>query len=266
VTLRVYSWDGGPPDVLLLHGIGNYGRYWDLFADAVAGRLRLVAPDARGHGDSGKPADGYTVDEFVADAVAILDAYGVERTLLVGHSMGGSHAIALAGVHPERVLGLVVVDNSPEPLPEGSERARRLSLQRPERFASAAEAEAYLRRTSPGYSDAVYANRLRWLFDDRNGALTWQSSANALRRILEARRGVDDVWAAWRAVRCPTLIVHGTRSNVLSVTVARRMAAERRETSLLHLETGHNVALEQPLELADAVVEFARNLPARRVL
>src|SRR5438445_1338842 len=220
MTLRAYSWEGGPPDVLLLHGIGHYGRYWDLFADAVAGRLRLVAPDARGHGNSGKPADGYTVDEFVGDAVAILDAYRVERTLLVGHSMGGSHAIALAGAHPERVLGLVVVDNSPEPLPEGSERARRLSLQRPERFASAAEAEAYLRRTSPGYNDAVYANRLRWVFKNEGRELVWQSSSNALQRIMASRRTVDDVWAAWRAVRCPTLVVRGSRSNVLSATVA----------------------------------------------
>src|SRR5688572_1260385 len=77
VPLRTWEWSGKPPATLLLHGIGNYGRYWDFFADAVAGRLRLVAPDARGHGESGRPADGYSPDEFVADALAVLDALAI---------------------------------------------------------------------------------------------------------------------------------------------------------------------------------------------
>ena len=63
--LVYWSWPGAGPPALLLHGIGNYGRYWDLFADAVAGRLRLIAPDARGHGESGKPAAAYASEEFV---------------------------------------------------------------------------------------------------------------------------------------------------------------------------------------------------------
>ncbi|MGH2490202.1 MAG: alpha/beta fold hydrolase, partial [Candidatus Limnocylindria bacterium] len=84
VALRAWEWAGEPPSTLLLHGIGNYGRYWDLFADAIAGRLRLVAPDARGHGESGRPTDGYTPEEFVADAVAVLDALAIDRALVVG--------------------------------------------------------------------------------------------------------------------------------------------------------------------------------------
>src|SRR5436309_522945 len=54
-----------------MHGIGNYARYWDLFADAVGGRLHLVAPDARGHGDSPRPATGYTPADFVGDAIRV---------------------------------------------------------------------------------------------------------------------------------------------------------------------------------------------------
>ncbi len=266
IRLRVWAWPGDAPTTLLLHGIGNYGRYWDLFADAVAGRLRLIAPDARGHGASAKPESGYEPAEFVADVVAILDAYRIERALFVGHSMGGTHAIDLAGTHPDRVLGLVTVDAGPEPLPEGAERARRLSLDRPARFGTAAEAEVYLRKTSPGYSDAVYANRLAWLFKEDDGALVWQSSSNALRRIMERRRSSEDGWRAWSAVRAPAVVVRGERSNVLSAEAARRMASAHAGTALLELDAGHNVALERPLELADAVVDFARSLPRRRVL
>lgn len=256
IELRAWEWPGDPPPTLLLHGIGNYGRYWDFFADAVAGRLRAIATDARGHGESGKPADGYTPREFVADAIAMLDALAIERALVVGHSMGGTHAIRLAAAHPDRVERLVVVDAGPEPMPEGSERARRLSLERPERFKHADEALAYLRRTSPGYSEEVYANRMRWLFREDGGDVVWRSSRDALASIMSGARR-DDLWSALRAIRCPVLLVRGTRSNVLSPEVAQRMITALTNGRLIELDAGHNVALDRPKELADALVEFA---------
>ncbi len=257
VALQVWEWAGAPPACLLLHGIGNYGWYWAFFADAIAGRHRLIAPDARGHGESGKPLDDYAPEQFVADAVAVLDALAIERAMVVGHSMGGTHAIRLAAAHPDRVERLVIIDAGPEPMQEGSERARRLSLGRPERFANADEALAYLRRTSPGYSDEVYANRMRWLFHDDEGALVWRSSHDALASIISTA-GHGELWDSLRAVRCPTLLVHGTRSNVLSADVAQRMIKTLVDGRLLELDAGHNVALDRPKELADAVVAFAR--------
>jgi pimeloyl-ACP methyl ester carboxylesterase len=257
VELRGWEWPGDPPATLLLHGIGNYGRYWDFFADAVAGRLRLVATDARGHGESGRPANAYTPQDFVADAVAVLDTLQLDRVVVVGHSMGGTHAIRLAAANPERVERLVIVDAGPEPMAEGSARARRLSLERPDRFANADDALAYLRRTSPGYGADVYANRMRWLFREDDGGLTWRSSHDALTSIISgARHG--DLWDAVRAIRCPVLVVRGTRSNVLSADVAQRMISTLAVGQLFELDAGHNVALDRPKELAEAVVAFAR--------
>jgi pimeloyl-ACP methyl ester carboxylesterase len=256
VSLRAWEWPGDGPATLLLHGIGNYGRYWDFFADAVGGRLRLIAPDARGHGESGRPVDDYAPQAFVADAVAILDALGVDRALVVGHSMGGTHAIRLAAAHPDRVARLVIVDAGPEPMAEGSERARRLSLGRPERFANAAEALAYLHRTSPGYEDEVYANRMRWLFREEDGGLVWRSSHDALASIFGGARR-DDLWDALRVIRCPVLLVRGTRSNVLSADVARRVVKTLADGRLIELDAGHNVALDRAKELATSVIEFS---------
>jgi pimeloyl-ACP methyl ester carboxylesterase len=255
--LRTWEWPGDPPVALLLHGIGNYARYWDFFADAVAGRLRLIATDARGHGESGKPTIEYAPKEFVADAVAVLDALRVERALVVGHSMGGTHAIRLAAAHPDRVERLVIVDAGPEPMPEGSERARRLSLERPERFENADEALAYLRRTSPGYSEEVYANRMRWLFRADAKGVVWRSSRDALAAIMSSgARG--ELWGLLHSIRCPVLLVRGTRSNVLSADVARRMIETLSDGRLVELEAGHNVALDRPGELAEMVVAFGR--------
>lgn len=255
VELRTWEWTGDPPATLLLHGIGNYARYWDFFADAIARRLRLVATDARGHGESGRPADGYAPEEFVADALAVLDALAIDRALVVGHSMGGTHAIRLAAAHPDRVERLVIVDAGTEAMREGSDRARRLSLERPERFEYADDALAYLRRTSPGYSEDVYKNRMRWLFREDAGDLVWRSSREALASIMSSR--ASDLADALRAVRCPVLLVRGTRSNVLSAEVAQRMIKTLTDGRLVELDAGHNVALDRPAELANAVVEFA---------
>lgn len=260
-TLAVWEWPGGDPPALLLHGIGNYGRYWDAFADAIAGRLRLIAPDARGHGDSAKPDDGYGPSAFAGDAIAVLDACGVDHAVVVGHSMGGFHATVLAATQPERVSRLVIVDAGPEALPEGASRARRLSLERPDWFAGRADAEAYLRQTSPGYDDSVYENRLRWLFREDSGRLHWRSSRNALARILAGSAERGSTWDQAREIRVPALIVRGTRSPVLSAELARRLQRTIPRAELIELDAAHNVALDRPRELADAVVAFAARLP-----
>ncbi len=255
--LVYWMWPGSGPSTLLLHGIGNYGRYWDLFADAVAGRLTLVAPDARGHGESGRPADGYAPADFAADALAVLDASEIERAVVVGHSMGGLHSINLAARNPERVRALVIVDASPEPLPAGAERAQRLLMGRPARFADRDEAQAYLERTSPGYPATVYQNRLAFAFREQNGGLVWRSDSAALERIMGGRMPTEDRWSALAAIRCPTLVVRGTRSNVLSEEAAHEMVRTLADGRLIELDAGHNVPLDRPRELADAAVVLA---------
>ena len=256
--LVYWTWPGAGPPALLLHGIGNYGRYWDLFADAVGGRLQLVAPDARGHGESGRPAAGYTPADFAADALAVLDRLEIERAVVVGHSMGGLHSINLAARHPERVRALVIVDASPDPLPAGAERAQRLLTGRPARFRDRAEARAYLERTSPGYPPAVYENRLAFAFREENGELVWRSDPAALERIMSGRTPAEDRWDALAKIACPTLVVRGTRSNVLAEDVAHEMVQTLANGRLMELDAGHNVPLDRPRELADASVVLAR--------
>ena len=255
--LVYWTWAGAGPPTLLLHGIGNYGRYWDLFAGAIAGRLPLIAPDARGHGESGRPAEGYAPADFAADALAVLDRLDIARAVVVGHSMGGLHSITLAARHPERVQALVIVDASPDPLPEGAVRAQRLLTGRPERFATRDAAREYLERTSPGYADAVYENRLAFAFREEDGGLVWRSDPAALQRIMSGRMPAEDRWDALSSIGCPTLVVRGTRSNVLSEDVARRMVQTLADGRLMELDAGHNVPLDRPRELADAAVVLA---------
>jgi len=257
--LVVWDHPGAGPDTLLLHGIGHAGRQWDFFARAVDGRLRLLAPDARGHGDSAKPADAYALDDFVADIVAILDGLELARVVLVGHSMGGAHAVAFTLAHPERVSRLVIIDTGPTLEPEGGERARRLTTTRPASFSNAAEAERYIRATSPGYSDEIYAHRVRWLLRETPEGLAWRSDLAALERILLGpTRSSVDLWDRIGELSVPTLVVRGARSGHLGADTARRMVERIPDARVVDVAAGHNVHLDRPAELADALVAFAR--------
>ena len=257
--LAAWEWPGGAPATLLLHGIGNYGRVWEFVAEAVAGRLRLVAPDARGHGASVAPEAGYAPEEFVADAIAVLDALGIERPVVAGHSMGGAHAMLLAALHPERVRALALVDVGPEIGREGGDRAQRLSQGRPDRLPDEAAALAYLHETSPGYSDAVYANRMAHVFArEADGALVWRSRKASLLQILGGPHRSEEAWRWLAQLAMPVLVVRGTRSPSLSAATYARMLETIPHVTGLELDAGHNVQLDRPRELADAIVALTR--------
>ncbi|MFI5936631.1 alpha/beta fold hydrolase [Actinoplanes sp. NPDC051494] len=107
--------DPGDPPMVLLHGLGDDERDWLPVLPGLASRHRVYALDLRGHGRSGHPGD-YSFELMAGDVLGFLDASGIDRCVLVGHSMGGVVAILLAGAHPHRVTALVLEDvTAPRP-------------------------------------------------------------------------------------------------------------------------------------------------------
>ncbi len=120
VRLRATRWPGAGVPVLLLHGLASSRRFWDLVVPGLTGRP-VVALDQRGHGDSEKPEGPYDGATVVADALTALDALGLSRVVVVGHSWGGTTALRLAAAAPERVLAVVSVDGPLRGAPPGAE-------------------------------------------------------------------------------------------------------------------------------------------------
>lgn len=112
---------GDGPAVLLIHAFGFDADMWEpQVAHMRSSGYRVITPDLRGFGASPGPTDLHTFDETVADVVGVMDDAGVERTVVGGVSMGAATSAALTIQHPERVVGLLIADNS---RPDGLDRA-----------------------------------------------------------------------------------------------------------------------------------------------
>jgi pimeloyl-ACP methyl ester carboxylesterase len=135
--VRVHLASAGPqdaPPVLALHGWPQHWWVWRAVIPRLAGDLRVLCPDLRGLGWSGWPADGDFAKERIADdAVALLDALGIERALLVGHDWGGYAAFLAALGAPERFSGLLACSIAHPWQPPGRvlRNAHRLAYQLP---------------------------------------------------------------------------------------------------------------------------------------
>lgn len=100
----------GAPWITFLHSLATNLSLWDEQAAAFRDRFRILRYDARGHGQTQVPTGPYTMDDFVADAVALWDALGIQRSHVVGLSMGGMTGFGLALTHRDRVNSLVAAD------------------------------------------------------------------------------------------------------------------------------------------------------------
>ena len=257
------DWGGHGHPILFLHGGGLNAHTWDVVALMLRGRYRCIALDQRGHGDSEwSPAIDYGVETQVRDVEGFVDLLKLEDPLLVGQSMGGLNSMAYAVRHSERMKGLVVVDVGPEINATGTQRIRE--------FASTPELdspEAFLER-------AVKFNPLR------DPVVLRRSLFYNLRQLPsgkwalkhDQRRASEEAWRISTEQRerlarevtkisCPTLIVRGALSDVLSDEAAERFARSLPHARWLRVEqAGHNVQGDNPRGLLDAMRPFLREI------
>jgi esterase len=252
--------DGNAPPVIMLHGVTGHARTWDDEGAALASRYRVLALDQRGHGDSDPPPDAdYTIATLAGDLGAFADALGLQRFGIVALSLGGRVAIQYAGAHPARVTRLVVVDIGPDIAPEGRLRVGRIMAGTPERFDTIEDVLAYQRQNNPRYTEALLRARVQHgVRPLPGGGFTWKYD-RGLRELVRGGRWSDpiDLWPAWAALACPTLLVRGAESDILTADIARKMVDAQPKARLVEVpNAGHTVPGDQPEAFVRLLREF----------
>ena len=111
VALHYRTWGTqDAPPLVLLHGLASTSRIWDLTAPILADHYYALAYDQRGHALSAKPDDGYDLPTMLADLLGFLDALGIDKPILAGHSWGANLALAFAASYSDRCAGLSLID------------------------------------------------------------------------------------------------------------------------------------------------------------
>lgn len=110
INIHYLRTGGDKPPVVLLHGLTANGTCWTPLARALEEDYDVVMPDARGHGNSSAPGQGYCYDNLANDVLRLIEALGLVTPVLIGHSMGGMTAAVVANRNPKRLRGLVLAD------------------------------------------------------------------------------------------------------------------------------------------------------------
>lgn len=217
------------PSMLLLHGFQSNAHTWDTFSKAMAADYHVLALDQRGHGDTGWAPNGqYTPEAFVSDIVGFIDALNLAPTLLVGHSMGGRHATMVAADHPDKVTKVIIVDTPAELPPAILEMlARQPQDDDPPQPETFDDFESVVQNGIKQYPltpeaelrHANYHNLCR----NANGTWRWRWDIRLLEQRRLNRNLRMDLYGYLRRVQCPTLLIRGQESPLLTPEVAQKM-------------------------------------------
>ena len=264
LRLHYLDWgDSGPP-VLLLHGGSAHARWWDFVVPHLATRFRCIALDLRGHGESGRPADGdYSLAAHAGDVGAAVSALGLAGGAVVGHSFGGWVAMVYAGRAGDAIGALAVLDSRPT---IGVRSARMLEALRKlphTRYATHGDAIGRFRlmpsATNAG-ADVLAHVAQHAIIRDADGTYLPRFDRHAL-----AGASAQDLTPHLRAARCPILAVRAAQSEIVDAAALAAFRTAVPNTELAEIaEAHHHLMLDQPAALAAALDAFlSRHLASK---
>ena len=262
VGYEVYG--AGEPTILLPTSMPLlHARQWKAQVPFLARHFRVVVVEGRGNGRADRPAGSaaYTSGEHVADLVAVLDATGTDRAVVVGLSAGARRALTLAAAHPDRVVGVVAIAPAMFPRPPAPDRTR------PGRD-----------RFHPDAVRADFADFVRFflstVFTDTHStkplddALEWAAGTRADVLVdyfaAESDRTREHARAMCDAIRCPVLVVHGTEDVRVPFEDGAAVAEWADGTLVALPGAGHAPPMRDPVRVNLVVRDFARTVSGWR--
>lgn len=199
------------PAILCLHGRWGRAQAWYDFMQRYGAKYRVIAPDQRGHGLSGKPISKYTSGEMAADIAELTDELHTGPVLLVGHSMGGRVAGHFAAAYPQKLKALAILDvtangtvNASELAPEQIPSVDPYTKDWPMPFASLMEAMTFIRQAEE--SEFSYQHFLNSLTETPEG-YQMMFSPQAIAANIANSRGWFHLLPA---ISCPVLLVRSS--------------------------------------------------------
>jgi pimeloyl-ACP methyl ester carboxylesterase len=259
---------GGSPSVLFAHGFGQTRHAWTGSAMALAALgMHVVAFDARGHGESGRPADGeYHMEQFVGDLgflASELAARDGRPPVLVGASMGGLLGLMLAGTATQAPFAaLVLVDITPRWETRGVERILGFMRAHPDGFSSYEAAADAIGAYMPQRERKTEASLRPLLRQGDDGRLRWHWDPALLETVSgETERYQPQLFEAARRISVPMLLVSGGRSDIVSGDTVREfltLVPHARHVDLPHAT--HMVAGDANDAFTDEVAKFIQAL------
>jgi len=265
LALHYLEWgEADAPPIVCVHGYTGSADAFNALARHLHDRYRILAFDVRGHGESAwSPTGAYRYADQASDLAEFAKQLGLDKFVLIGTSMGGIIAMTYAAEHAERLLGLVINDIGPD-----AEAGTQMVGSRPDSFATLEEAMAYRRAMSPilaaRSAEDQHELALGVLRRGTGGKWAWKMDPAYIRQRVE--RGPParpPLWPALQALPCPTVVVWGTESDVLSEAQALRMVDVLPRGELVRVPgIGHAPTLVEPVVLA-ALDRFLGGLHAR---
>ncbi len=248
-----FGGDGAP--VLLLHGLAGYSGEWAGTAAWLTKTHRVLALDARGHGDSERRPADVSPSALVADVAFVIEQVGGRPVALVGQSLGGVTALMTAARHPELVSALVLVEAGPSDGGNGEEAATSIGgalRSWPASFPSREAGEAFFReRWGNDLAAAAWADGLERTTGGWRPRFDVEVLVEMLREMSE-----PPTWEDWQAVICPTLILRAGHGG-LQAEHAQQMLERLPAAKLVELpDAGHDLHLDSPKQWREALTEF----------
>jgi pimeloyl-ACP methyl ester carboxylesterase len=250
-----------------------HSRQWKAQVPYLARHYRVLTFDGRGNGRSDRPptAAAYDDDEYVADALAVLDATGTREAVLVGLSRGCRWAVELAATRPERVLGAMLLDPAlPFLAPLPRERANSFDDELDSSEGWAKFNRHYWRRHYRDFleffaSQAFSETHSTKQTEDMVGwGLETSAEALILTQLGAQPASREEMEAVLRRVRCPVLVVHGTEDQVWPHAVGAAVAELTGGTLVTVEGGGHCPQARHPVRVNLLLREFVESLGGRR--
>ena len=267
LRLHYLDFGGDGPPAVLHHGTGFHAWVWEPIARLLSHRYRVLALDARGHGDSDKPVDGYRWQRFIGDLIGFVDALGLPGGLGIGHSLGGATIACAAAQRPDlfsavALLDPILVPREPR-LAAGIETPMSaLARRRRELWTSTSEAFDSYRGRGPfvAWPDTALRLYVDHGFRSEDGGVRLKCPPQVEAQVFGMAQDFDS-WSAIDRLTVPALVMRGGESSAFSAADAARVATHLGRGRVRTLEaTGHTFPMEKPDEVAAAILEFADSI------